>query len=256
MYSVKSFAACMGILVTGAVTIQVQGQSPGRTVLDGAYTQAQAVRGKAAYEANCARCHRESLEGNAEALSLTGTRFMESWRDDTLEGVFTHMKTRMPRRPGGEPGSLSETTYLDILAYILQVNGYVPGSGELTADSVKTTLLVGKEGPKPLPTNALVQAVGCLMPGPDDTWLLANATEVTRTQDAEAIAADEVTTAASRPLGTQTIGLRNVPDFKAGFSPETFKGQKVLAKGALIRQTNAIRIYVTSLQSAAPVCAK
>jgi hypothetical protein len=39
--------------------------------------------------------------------------------------------------PANAPGSLSKTQYLDILAYILEVNGYPAGSQQLTADDQK-----------------------------------------------------------------------------------------------------------------------
>jgi mono/diheme cytochrome c family protein len=244
------------LLISGLVigTLALQGQGAPKTVLDGAYTDAQAMRGEATYSANCARCHRDTLEGNAEALSLVGTRFMESWRDDTLDGLFTHMRTRMPRRPGGEPGSLSEATYLDILAYIIKVNTYPAGSSELTAQTVKEILLVGKDGPRPLATNALVQVVGCFKPGPKDVWTLVDATEPARTRDAEQITADEVKSSASRPLGMAAFGLRNVPDFRPDFAPEKVQGQKVLIKGALTRQPKNDRIYVTALETVASAC--
>ena len=118
-----------------------------RTVLDGVYTSAQATRGEKAYTASCATCHRDTLEGGAEALSLKGERFIESWRDDSLEGVFLHMKTRMPRRPAGEPGSLPEQTYVDILTYVLKSNAFPPGNTELTPAALASTRLVGPEGP-------------------------------------------------------------------------------------------------------------
>jgi mono/diheme cytochrome c family protein len=244
------------LVLIGSVALRapLDAQNEAKTVLDGAYTEAQAARGEAAYGANCARCHRETLEGNAEALSLTGARFMESWRDDTLDGLFTHMRTRMPRRPGGEPGSLSEATYLDILAYILKVNTFPAGSAELTAATAKTILLVGKEGPKPLGTNALVQVVGCFTPGAGDSWTLRNATEPLRTRNPEETTAEEVKGSASRTLGMQTFGLRNVPDFRPGFAPETVRGHKVLVKGTLTRQPRNDRIYVMALETLAPAC--
>lgn len=248
----KPWFAAVLALVSAACLLPAQ--SVPHTVLEGAYTDAQATRGEAAYRANCARCHRETLEGNAEALSLTGTRFMESWRDDTLDALYTHMRTRMPRRPGGEPGSLSEATYLDILAYVLKVNAFPAGPAELTADSVKTILFVGPEGPKPLATNALVQVVGCFTPGANKAWTLVNATEPLRTRNAEETTAEEVKSAASRSTGTQTFGLRNLPDFRPGFSPESVQGHKVLVKGALTRQPKNDRIYVMALESVASAC--
>jgi mono/diheme cytochrome c family protein len=250
-------ALFIAVVAVFAPVSLVPAQTRPPTILDGVYTESQAARGEMAYGANCARCHRETLEGNAEALSLTGTRFMESWRDDTLDALFTHMRTRMPRRPGGEPGSLSESTYLDILAYVLKVNGFPVGSGELTAERARETLFVDKDGPKPLATNALVQVVGCFTPGPNKAnkaWMLENTTEPLRARNAEETTPDEIKAAASRPPGTQTFGLRNLPDFRPGFAPESLEGHRVLVKGALTRQPKNDRIYVMALESVAPAC--
>ena len=70
-----------------------------RTILDGVYTEAQADRGLRAYTENCSRCHRDNLQGNPEALGLTGTRFIDAWREDSLFSLFDFMATRMPRQP-------------------------------------------------------------------------------------------------------------------------------------------------------------
>jgi mono/diheme cytochrome c family protein len=226
----------------------------GRTVLDGVYTDAQAARGQMAYQVNCSMCHRESLDGGAEALPLRGEHFMESWRDDSLAPLFDHMRTRMPRRPGGEPGSLSENTYIDILSYILKVSEYPSGTGELTKDAVRSIQLVEKDGPKPLPTNALVQVVGCFAAGSGNTWVLNNSSDPVRTRNAEEITAEERKAGADKALGMGKFRLQNLPDFRANFMPDAFTGHKVAAKGSLIRQTNNDRIYVLALETVADIC--
>jgi mono/diheme cytochrome c family protein len=253
---------CRGfVLLAAAMVIRpvtAQNAQPGgvnsRTVLDGVYTEGQAVRGEAAYLKNCSQCHRENLQGGAEALSLTGTRFMEAWRDDTLDGLFLHMKTRMPRRPVGEPGTLSDATYIDIIAYILKVSAYPAGTSELTPGTLRGTLLVGKEGPKPLATNAQIQVVGCLTPGSGDAWKLINATEPVRTRNPEEMTAEEVKSAAPIPLGKQTFGLRNLTEFRSGFMPNAWQGHKVQAKGVLTRQPGNDRIYVLSMETVLADC--
>jgi S-disulfanyl-L-cysteine oxidoreductase SoxD len=243
----------IGMLGWALLCASLQAQTA-RTVLDGVYTDAQAARGQVAYQTNCSMCHRESLDGGAEALPLRGEHFLESWRDDSLAPLFDHMRTRMPRRPGGEPGSLSENTYIDILAYILKVSEYPSGSGELTKDAVGSIQLVGKDGPKPLATNALVQVIGCFAAGPGNTWILNNASDPARTRNAEEITTEERKAGADKALGTEKFRLQNLPDFRANFMPDDYKGHKVAAKGSLIRQTNNDRIYVLALETVAGTC--
>ena len=226
------------------------------TVLDGVYSNAQATRGQTAYEANCASCHQTSLDGNPEAPPLKGSRFLEVWRDDYLDALYTHIQTRMPRRPGGEPGSLTDSQYLDIVAWILKVNEYPAGPGELAAKSLPVTLLTGSDGPKPLPTNALVEVVGCLSAAPNDNWTITDASEPVRARDAEHTSPTELKRAGAVPLGTHQFALRlqtlvdNRPDFK----PAPLKGRKVQVKGVLTWQARNDRITVLSLEPVAPSC--
>ena len=62
-------------------------------------------------------CH----EGNEpDGPLLTGTDFVDRWREDRLSSLLTHIRTEMP---GNEPGKLSEPMYVDILAFLLEANG-------------------------------------------------------------------------------------------------------------------------------------
>lgn len=245
----------LGLVAAGLLSTLAAGQESRRTVLDGVYSDAQANRGMQAYDANCGGCHKPTLDGGPEALPLRGDHFLETWRDDSLEPVFNHMRTRMPRRPLGEPGSLSPNTYVDIIAYILKVNEYPAGANELTQDALAHTQLVGKEGPRPLPTNASVQVVGCFTPGTGDTWMLTNAGDLSRSRNTEEITPAELKAAGEKPLGTQRFRLSNLDDFKPGFRPESYKGQKVFAKGPLTRSTSGDRIFVLSLEPISASCA-
>ena len=64
----------VAIVVVGMTAATLAAQAPqGKTVWDGVYTDVQATRGKDAYDANCARCHREDLSGG-QGPALTGER--------------------------------------------------------------------------------------------------------------------------------------------------------------------------------------
>lgn len=218
------------------------------TVLSGVYTAAQAARGETAFGSNCAKCHEGA---DVDGPPLTGDPFIDRWREDNLEALFDFMKTRMPQ---DDPGKLAAGAYLDILSYLLSRNSFPAGSQELTAGTLSSTLLVGKDGPKPLPTNALVQVVGCFTPGSNNTWTLTNASEPARTRNADKIAAEELTISAKASLGSQAFGLQNLADLGAGFNVDANKGHRVLAKGVLLRRSAGDRINVISIGSAAPAC--
>jgi len=91
--------------------------------------------------------------------------------------------------------------------------------------------------------------VGCLTSGPNDTWVLTNASEPVRSRSLNDTTAEELQSSASRPLGTQKFRLQNVGERAAAV-----QGGKVQAKGVLIRQYMNDRINVTSLQTVAPIC--
>ena len=94
--------AVLLVLLTGASlanAAQAFNTENPKTVLDGVYTPAQAARGEAAFRSNCASCH----EGTKpEGPLLTAPAFLDHWREDKLDGLFTDIKTNTP---GGRPGT-------------------------------------------------------------------------------------------------------------------------------------------------------
>jgi mono/diheme cytochrome c family protein len=100
----------------------------------GSYTESQADRGKTAYEASCSSCHGASLRGGANefaAPALAGPFFYEKWLGRPMGELFRYAAETMPP----DQARLSESTYLDITAYILQVLKYPAGTTDLTTDS-------------------------------------------------------------------------------------------------------------------------
>ena len=118
------------------------------TVWSGVYTDGQAARGQAFYEgARCAGCHGLSLEGGRAGRPdppLRGEQFMERWREDSLQSLYTLMSTLMPRN---DPGILTDEQYVDILAYLLQSNGFPTASTELGAGSLGSIGSKERTGP-------------------------------------------------------------------------------------------------------------
>src|SRR5579871_1920018 len=223
------------------VSLPVLSQAP-RTVLDGVYTDAQAKRGEAAYGMNCAKCHEGA---DVDGPPLNGDPFIDRWREDRLSTLFAFIRTNMPR---DTPGKLPEADYRDILAFLLQANGYPAGGSDLTAP--ETVQLVGRDGPKPLPTNALVVAVGCFQSTDANTGTLSRVAALSRTRTADATTPEEMKRSAALPLGTQQFRLQSLSEFK----PDSIKGHKVQVKGVLIRQANNDRLNVTSLESLGASC--
>jgi hypothetical protein len=233
---------------------------PGRTVLDGVYTPVQAARGEAAYTKTCAECHDLSFDGTP----VEGSGFIDNWREFPLDVLYTFMATTMPQ---DNPGELSEDGYRDVLAYILKRNGYPEGRSDLTLDVIKSTTMVGLDGPKPLASEMIVKTVGCFIAGPDNTWDLAQGTDPVRIRKADTTSPDEIRSAAAAPAGTQKFKLVNLEYFQTGsssgrtggqtaFSPDSYKGQRVLAKGALVKDSYGARISVMAMEKLGVSCAR
>jgi cytochrome c553 len=238
------------ILVTSNFILDAAAQTkPIKTVLDGVYTESQASRGETAYATNCARCHGPNLE-SFSGPPLKGNLFMDRWREFDLSVLYDVIKDSMPK---DQPGSLSEQQYLDIASHILRANGIPSGSKELTSPVVQTTLLVGKDGPKPLPNSAPVILIGCFKEDSGNGFFLVNASEPARTLNMWETKEAEIQAAEKAMLGSLAFRLENLRDLP-GFNPANFIGHKMEAKGILVRQPGNERINVTSINSLVSVC--
>jgi len=218
---------------------------PEKTVWDGVYAAPQAQRGQAAYTQYCVGCHKADLTGIEGAMK--GEFFMERRREDNLETLFLDMKATMPR---GNPGSLSDQTYVDIISYVLQTNEMPAGSTELKPDVLDKVDVVGKDGPKPVPNFAPVLSVGCLIETGENRWVLINASEPVRTRDSFKKIEKELKASQDRPLGQYTFRMADAENFEA----PTNVGKKVQVKGVIVRSPAGNRINVNSIEPIAETC--
>ena len=97
-----------------------------------AFTAAQAIRGKAIYDANCVSCHGQNLVSASYGTPLAGPYFDEKWRGRSVAELYAYAHERMPP---SRPGALPAENYADIVAYILAVNDVRPGPSELLPDA-------------------------------------------------------------------------------------------------------------------------
>lgn len=93
-----------------------------------AFTAAQADRGRLAYDANCVTCHGQNLTNATYGPPLAGEYFAGKWFGKTVADLYAYSHDRMPP---SRPGTLDATTYADIVALILKVNGHAPGDADL-----------------------------------------------------------------------------------------------------------------------------
>jgi S-disulfanyl-L-cysteine oxidoreductase SoxD len=133
--------AVLGACVIAAMAVPIAQGVTARTVWDGVYSEAQAARGKAAYEAQCAYCHQSDLRGQGFAPGLVEDVFASRWQDVNLGDLFTVVKVTMPQ---DNPASLTDEEYAAIVAYLLQANRYPAGQQELHPDPAALKAVVFK----------------------------------------------------------------------------------------------------------------
>jgi mono/diheme cytochrome c family protein len=247
-FTVLSALVC-ALLV--AATAYMAAQGGARTVAAGVFTDAQATRGATAYDTNCSGCHNADLSGGT-GPALKEQRFARDFAGKDLPALYTKISKTMPRNA---PGSLDEGTYLDLVAHVLKENGFAAGQTDLTVAGLDGIQIVAGK-PKPLPPPgdfSYVEVVGCLTPGPENTWLLTRASDpVTATPPATAAAGGATAPEPPKSLGSRTIHLLDA----MAYTPEAHKGQKMDVRGLLVKLPDEQRMTISSITMVAPSCSE
>jgi mono/diheme cytochrome c family protein len=111
----------------------------GTTVGDKVFSTDQAKRGRASYDGKCASCH----DGGTMGPELWGDPFLTQWENKDVASFFTRIQTTMPE---DAPGTLADKEVLDIIAYVIQTNGFPAGDNELASkDALATMKFVRKK---------------------------------------------------------------------------------------------------------------
>ena len=128
------------------------------------YEEGQAERGELLYQKNCAACHLADLSGSFEAPNLADNSFRNNWSNRGMQEFLDMLRRSMPPQA---PGSLSESQYQDVSAFILSANA-IPASSIVTltvansvvflngdvsavANGVQRTPVPGRAGTVPSP---------------------------------------------------------------------------------------------------------
>ncbi len=114
-----------------------------RHVSDGIYTAEQARLGQSVYTSYCAYCHGPELQGRTDfpagpnppvgrwragSPALKGDTFIANWTDLPVARLFERIRISMPQ---DAPGSLTRRQNAQVLAFILQQNGFRAGAADL-----------------------------------------------------------------------------------------------------------------------------
>jgi hypothetical protein len=163
--------------------------------------------------------------------------------------LYDFISTTMPQ---DNPGELSKDSYRDVLAYILRRNGYPKGTSDLTEDAIRSTAMVGLDGPKPLASDSMVRVTGCVVAGADDSWELVQGSDPVRIRKPDPASPEELQNAAAAATGTQKFKLQNLDNLEPKFIPDSFRGQRVLVKGVFVKDSYGARISAMSMAKVGP----
>lgn len=108
------------LLLTLAIGVSANAQD--KTVNDGVFTEAQATSGQVVYDAQCKTCHNMRFYRDT----------LRSWNNQPLLYLWESIMGTMP---ADNPGSLMFEEYTDVIAYILQEQGFPAGDLELDPDN-------------------------------------------------------------------------------------------------------------------------
>jgi mono/diheme cytochrome c family protein len=90
-----------------------------------AYSGDQASAGKQVYDSTCAHCHPSG--------QFEGATFSNTWKNRRLYDLYSLISNTMPQ---DRPGSLTDTQYVNVIAYLLQRNQVPSGAAKLSTDTL------------------------------------------------------------------------------------------------------------------------
>ena len=211
----------------------------------GVFSKAQAQRGKTAYTRNCQGCHSNNLQGEGIEPPLIGELFIDAWREDRLFSLYDYMVERMPKEGrSSTPGSLKPQQYVDILAFVLERNGFPAGPAELALPSLGDIQFVGLTGAAALPVSAMVRSVGCLRQQADH-FVLEQASELTRVRVVDETDEHELALSRASGAGTLRFPLGNV--VQAAPAADRLGAERVQVKGILHVDADGQSLHVLHL---------
>jgi len=113
--AVPPVEAASAVAETAATAASVPASAP--------YTEAQAERGLEVFRDVCVECHYRS--------DFRGTQFQFEWRRRTVRDFY---KTIVETMPEEDPGELDPQQYIDVVTFLLSLNGFPAGETELVGD--------------------------------------------------------------------------------------------------------------------------
>lgn len=116
------FSSLIALAIAGGLEAQESDEN-GASVREGVYTEEQARDGRAVFAENCSYCHAPG--------QFSGTTWLNRWSGSAVASFFELIRNTMPF---DGPGRLSPRQYTEVVAYVLEMNGFPAGDERLPAD--------------------------------------------------------------------------------------------------------------------------
>jgi PQQ-dependent dehydrogenase (methanol/ethanol family) len=141
------------LLVFSASLLAMGLFAPASNAAGSGFTAAQATSGAAIYAAQCSQCHGVQLQGGA-GPALSGAGFHASIQASyTTAGKLYEFTSK--QMPANAPGSLTPQQYANLVAFVLQRNGFSPSGTTLTAQNAGALQLAGKQAAAQAPASGI-----------------------------------------------------------------------------------------------------
>jgi len=111
----------------------------GRSVWDSVYSDVQAKRGDSLYHVTCNKCHGDTLGGGAattgeDSPPLAGAAFLGNWYGVSVAELYDKIRNGMPP---DNPKTIDPQVVVDVMAFLLNKNGFPAGAADLPNDVPK-----------------------------------------------------------------------------------------------------------------------
>ena len=137
---IRSGTGFLALVIAWTMPLAGQEAEGETTVWAGVYSAEQARRGEQIYRRRCMKCHRDDLSGDgafqgdgSEVVpTLVDVSFDIRWTELTVAELFLTISRAMP---WDAPGTVKPQDNIDVVSYLLEMNGIPSGETELPPET-------------------------------------------------------------------------------------------------------------------------
>lgn len=144
MRSVWVWGSALALAAVCAVSA-LRASAGQKSTNDGIYSKAQADAAKPQFALLCGQCHAFTLATRKKEkdLLLGDEPFLTKWEGRSVDELLTVIVTTMPNDGSAV---VNDTEALNLLAYVLQQNGFAAGKAALTKEGASAVIARPKKG--------------------------------------------------------------------------------------------------------------